>query len=294
MGIPTEPPRQPWSTTGRISLGALARVYPPPIGDEILLRWERQEARRRQLPARLLVHFVIALALWSGSADREVMHKLVEGLRGLPGWPDGGELPTHAGITLARQRLGVEPLRALLDAAARPVATPRRTGRGTAPGAWSPWTTRSWTSRTARTTPPRSVGSAAAVGSEAAIRRLGWSPGWSAALTPTSTLRSARCIEAATTLSRQRLPSLQAGMLCLADRNVVGIELRKQASARADVLWRVRKGTILEPLQAFPDGSCLSCLCPSTYARWHGSHAMPHPDPSAASASGTTERPNCR
>ncbi len=162
--MPTEPPRQPLSTTGRISLGALARVYPPPTGDEILLRWERQEARRRQLPARLMVHFVIALALWSGSADREVMHKLVEGLRGLPGWPDGGEVPTHAGITLARQRLGVEPLRALLDAAARPVATPRRTGRGTALGAWSPWTTRSWTSRTARTTPPRSVGPAAGVG----------------------------------------------------------------------------------------------------------------------------------
>ncbi len=292
--MPTEPPRQPWSTTGRISLGALARVYPPPIGDEILLRWERQEARRRQLPARLLVHFVIALALWSGSADREVMHKLVEGLRGLPGWPDGGEVPTHAGITLARQRLGVEPLRALVDAAARPIATPRRTGRGTATGAWSPWTTRSWRSRTGRTTPPRSVGPAAGVGGRSGYPQARVVSRPECGTHAHFNFAVGSLHRGVTTLSRQRLPSLQAGMLCLADRDVVGIELRKQASARADVLWRVRKGTILEPLQAFPDGSYLSCLCPSTYARWHGSHAMPHPDPSAASASGTTERPNCR
>jgi hypothetical protein len=192
MGMRTRSPRQPLSTTERISLGALARVYPPETVDAILLSCGRKEERRRRLPARLMVYFVIALALWSGSAYRGVMHKLVEGLRGLRAWPQGWEVPTNAGITIARQRLGVEPLRALFDAVARPIATPKTHG------AWY----RHWRVVALDGTvmdipdspPPPSAGPGAVGGSAAATRRPGWSPCWSAAPTPTSTSRSARCV----------------------------------------------------------------------------------------------------
>ena len=115
-------PQQQLPTAERISLGALARVYPADIVDEVLEHCGRKEERRRLLPARLMVYFVIALALFSGSAYREVMHKLVEGLRGLRAWSDDWKVPTDAGITIARQRLGPEPLRELFDRVARHVA----------------------------------------------------------------------------------------------------------------------------------------------------------------------------
>jgi len=263
----TKPPRQPLSTTERISLGALARVYPPETVDAILLSCDRKEERRRRLPARLMVYFVIALALWSGSAYREVMHKLVEGLRGLRAWPDGWEVPTNAGITLARQRLGVEPLRALFDATARPIATPKTHG------AWY----RHWRVVALDGTVmdiPDSPDNAAAFGRPGSSRgeRSGYPQARVVSLLECGThahfnFAVGPLRQGETTLTRQLLPSLQAGMLCLADRNFVGIELWKEASTRSDLLWRVKKSLILEPLQSLPDGSYLSCLYPSTYAR---------------------------
>ncbi len=121
-------PRQPLPTVQRISLGALARVYPADIVDEVLEHCEREEERRRLLPARLMVYFVIALALLSGSAYREVMQKVVEGLRGLRAWSDDWKVPTDAGITIACQRLGAEALRELFDRVARPMASPKTHG----------------------------------------------------------------------------------------------------------------------------------------------------------------------
>ena len=109
------------STLERASLGAVARIYPPELVDEILLRYDRKEERRRALPARLMVYFVIAMGLFSASAYREVLHNLVDSLRQLRAWADHWQVPTRGGISVARQRLGVEPLRALFDAIARPM-----------------------------------------------------------------------------------------------------------------------------------------------------------------------------
>ena len=99
------------SALDRASLGALTRVYPPEVVDEVLLRCDRKEQQRRLLPARPMVYFVIALALFTGSGYREVMQKLSEGLRQLRAWVDHWEVPTGAALTIARQRLGAEPAR---------------------------------------------------------------------------------------------------------------------------------------------------------------------------------------
>jgi len=66
------------------------------------------------------------------------------------------------------------------------------------------------------------------------------------------------------TLAHKTLPSLQKGMLCLADRNFFGFDLWKKAHATgADLLWRVKKNMRLACENRLPDGSYLSRIYPS-------------------------------
>ena len=75
-----------------------------------------------------MVYFVIAMALFSDAAYREVLQNLVESLRGLRAWADHWQVPTRTGISLARQRLSVEPLRELFKAVVQPIGTAKTRG----------------------------------------------------------------------------------------------------------------------------------------------------------------------
>ncbi|MEU6763250.1 transposase domain-containing protein [Streptomyces sp. NPDC046853] len=66
----------------------------------------------RLLPARLVVYFVLGLALFSPAPYLEVMRHLVEGLRGA-GLLGDWRIPAMPSLFRARQRLGPEPLLAL-------------------------------------------------------------------------------------------------------------------------------------------------------------------------------------
>ncbi|MER5699279.1 transposase domain-containing protein, partial [Streptomyces mirabilis] len=46
-------------------LGLLTWVYPPGLVDRVVAACDRAERRQRLLPARLVVYFVLALALFS-------------------------------------------------------------------------------------------------------------------------------------------------------------------------------------------------------------------------------------
>jgi len=98
--------------------------------DEVLADTGRTERRRRLLPARVVVYFVLAMTLFFDDAYEEVMRKLVEGLRFLRSWDEHWQVPTASALCQARARLGAEPLRELYARVARPLA-----GAGT-PGAW--------------------------------------------------------------------------------------------------------------------------------------------------------------
>ncbi|MEU6541255.1 transposase domain-containing protein [Streptomyces sp. NPDC047000] len=74
------------------------------------------------LPARLVVYFVLALALFSPAPYLEVMRHLVEGLRG-QGLLGEWHIPAESSLFRARQRLGAEPLRVLFATAAKPMGT---------------------------------------------------------------------------------------------------------------------------------------------------------------------------
>jgi hypothetical protein len=67
--------------TDLLGVGVLARVVPRDVVDEILNECGKREQRARDLPARFMVYYVMALTLWFGQAYEEVLRLLVGGLR---------------------------------------------------------------------------------------------------------------------------------------------------------------------------------------------------------------------
>ena len=100
----------------------------------MLVQTGRVDRRHRLLPARLVVDYVLALALFAGVAYEEVLRCLVEALRGASWLPNPREpwrtwhLPAKSALVQARARLGAEPLRVLFEQAARPLAIDQTQG----------------------------------------------------------------------------------------------------------------------------------------------------------------------
>ena len=55
-----------------ISLGLIARAFPPDQVRRVLSETGRASERERDLPAQVMVYYAIALALYMGSSTREV------------------------------------------------------------------------------------------------------------------------------------------------------------------------------------------------------------------------------
>jgi hypothetical protein len=115
--------------TDQIQLGAIAHFFPVSEVEQILVSTQRQSQRIRQLPARVMVYYVIAMALWMDVSCREVLRCLVEGLSGGAG-AERVRRSGRAAISMARARLGAEPLRRLFERCVKPIATE------TTRGAW--------------------------------------------------------------------------------------------------------------------------------------------------------------
>src|SRR3982751_1620186 len=64
-----------------ISLGVIARAFPPDQVRRVLSETGRASERERDLPTQVMVYYAIALALYMGSSTREVLRCLLEGLR---------------------------------------------------------------------------------------------------------------------------------------------------------------------------------------------------------------------
>ena len=110
-----------------VALGVLTRLVPRDLVDEVLAETGRQERRVRLLPARVVVYYVMALALFFGDGYEEVMRRLVGSLRRMGSWRQGWTVPSTA-ASKARARLGAEPLRAV-RAGGGPDGTGRPAGR---------------------------------------------------------------------------------------------------------------------------------------------------------------------
>jgi hypothetical protein len=253
--------------TDYISLGVVARYFPRQKVDEILKQTRRASVRERDLPAHVVVYYVIALALYMRSSYREVLRCLLEGVQWLMDPSVSVKVAGKSGISQARSRLGAEPVKKLYDAVVAPIAVERTRG------AWyHGWRLVSLDGST--------LDVADTAENENAFGRPGASRGSSAfpkirfvALLENGThvLWAAHMDQYATdelTLAQRVIPALGKGMLCLADRFFPGYKLwRMAASTGAELLWRTRQNARLDVEKRLPDGSYLSRIFASTSDR---------------------------
>jgi len=253
--------------TDYISLGVIAKFFPAEKVRQVLKQTGRASIRERDLPAHVVVYYVIALALYMRSSYREVLRCLLEGVQWLLDPSAAVKVAGKSGISQARSRLGPEPLKKLYEAVVVPIA------EGRTKGAWyRQWRLISLDGSTLDT--------ADTVENEKAFGRPGASRGSSAfpkirfvALLENGThvLWAARMGDYATdelTLAQNVVPALRKGMLCLADRFFPSYKLwRAAAQTGADLLWRTRQNARLDVDQRLPDGSYLSRIYASTSDR---------------------------
>jgi len=249
--------------TDYISLGVITKTFPLSSIWPVLSNTGKSSIRQRDLPAQVVVYYVIALALYMQSSYREVLRCLLEAVQWLRDPSLGVRVAGKSGISQARTRLGWEPLRQLHDELVKPVAV--RNTRG----AWY----RSW----------RLVsldGSTLDVADEKANEDAFTRPGASRGSSAYPQIRFVSLVENGThvlfgsqmdsyrtgeiTLAKAVLPRMRSGMLCLADRNFFGFELWQLAQATgADLLWRMKKNMRMACEKRLTDGSYLSRVYPS-------------------------------
>jgi hypothetical protein len=258
-----------------ISLGVLAKTFPLDRVRAVLAAAGKTSQRQRDLPAHVVVYYVIALTLYMQVSYREVLRCLLEGIKWLLGPEWEVKVAGKSGISQARTRLGWEPLKQLHDELVCPIAVKRTQG------AWS----RNW----------RLVsvdGSTLDVADTQENQKAFGRPSASRGTSAYPQVRFVSLVENGThvlfgtrlggyhdgevTLAHKALPSLKKGMLCLGDRNFFGFDLWKKARATgADLLWRVKKNLRLPCEERLPDGSYLSTIYGSDRDRRQGANGIP-------------------
>jgi len=248
--------------TDFISVGVISKTFPLEKINGVLESTGKVSQRQRDLPAHVVVYYVLALALFMQVSYREVLRCLLEGIEWLSIPGVRIRVTGKSGISQARTRLGTEPLKELHDDVVKPIA-----GKDTR-GAWyRRWRLVTLDGSTMETADNRE--------NEAAFGRPGASRGRSGypqirfvSLVENGThvlfgTRLAGCRTAEITLAREVIPHLETGMLCLADRYFFGFDLwQKARGTGADLLWRVRKNAVLPGIERLPDGSYLSRIYP--------------------------------
>src|SRR6202451_3768588 len=114
--------------TDYISLGVIAKFFPVEKIHDVLEQTNRASVRERDLPAHVVVYYVIALALYMRSSYREVLRCLLEGVQWLLDPSAKVKVAGKSGISQARSRLGVEPVKKLYDTVVTPIAEKRTKG----------------------------------------------------------------------------------------------------------------------------------------------------------------------
>jgi hypothetical protein len=253
--------------TDHISLGVIAKYFPTDKVHAVLQQTKRTSVRHRDLPAQVVVYYVIALALYMRSSYREVLRCLLEGVQWLMDPSAEVKVAGKSGISQARSRLGAAPLKALYESVVVPIAT------SNTQGAWyRQWRLVSLDGST--------LDVADTADNDKAFGRPGASRGASAypkirfvglLENGTHVLWAARMADYATDelkLAEDVVPALGKGMLCLADRFFPSYRLWQQANKTgAELLWRTRQNARLEVDRRFRDGSYLSRIYASTSDR---------------------------
>jgi hypothetical protein len=259
--------------TDYVSLGVVAKAFPRAKVDAVLAATERTSRRSRDLPAHVVVYYVIALAFFMESSYREVLRCLLEGLTWLFG-PGKVRITGKSGISQARTRLGWQPLKALHDELVHPIASAQTKG------AWyRQWRLMSFDGS--------HLDVADTHENEVAFGRPKASRGTRAfpqihlvSLVESGThviVASAlgKCHDAETALADALLPRLETDMLLLADRMFFSDKLWRRAQATgAQLVWRIKAGRKMPCHQVLGDGSYLSAVYPTYRDRQANRHGL--------------------
>ena len=254
-----------------LSVGALFKVFPVGRVKKVLRDLDKASIRERAMPNYILFYYVLMLALFMKDGYREVMRRLLEGVKHARRGQDKISPLGKSGISQARSRLGSEPFKQVYDQFVGPVAQP------TTRGAWyKDWLLVSLDGSTLDVAD--SLENQEEFGIQNGDRGRVAFP----------KIRFVTLMENGTRvmfgaafgsycgpdrvsemdLSWEAIKGLKPGMLCLADRFFLGFKLWKAAAAAGShLLWRVKNRHIFEPHKILSDGSYLSKIYPSTEDR---------------------------
>ncbi len=113
----------PWAgLSDDVRLGVLTEWVTADLVDEVLAECGKRDQKPGALPARFMVYYVLALALFQQDSYDDVAENLVGALEGMD-----EAIPDRSSFTRARQRLGAGVIEAVFRRLAGPVApVPRR------------------------------------------------------------------------------------------------------------------------------------------------------------------------
>jgi len=268
-GRPRKPERE-FAVADLLGVGFLAAFFPPALVDRVLLEAGRVERRSRLLPSKLVVYYVLAMALYAAEGYRELFRLLAEGLRAL----DPSlvvTVPQKSAFSKARERVGSVPLRRLFEEVAGPLAESRTVG------AWY----RSWrlmsVDGSTLEVPDTPENEAAfgrpgvSRGERSAYPRVRWVALGEVGTRAIVGLNVGAYSEAEVMLAKPLLACLKPGMLCICDRAYLGFDAWQQArSGGAELLWRLKSNAVFRVEERLPDGSFLSQLYESPNDRRKG------------------------
>jgi hypothetical protein len=250
-----------------VSLGVLTRVFPPDVVDAVIVRTGAGEQRSRLLPSRLMVYYVMALALFSAGSYEEVMRSLLAGMEWISGRFRHWQMPTKAAIFKARTRLGSTVMAELFAETAKPLAVPG------GPGFLGSWRLVS--------VDGTCLDLADTDANERAYGRPGTATDLKSAYPQARVLGLVECgthavigavVSGCSTSEQDLYPGLlhrlEEGMLAMADRGFFSYTAWKDsAGTGAQLLWRVKANAVLPVLEDLADGSYLSAIYANPKAR---------------------------
>lgn len=233
-------------------LGELTQLIPCELVDAVLAESGRVQRRVRLLPSRVVVYWLLGLGLWASLSYRQVWGKLVAGLGVVVGWP------SSSGLTQARRRVSVAPLRLLFESVAGPV------GGGRTVGVW-------WRGLRVVAVDGSTVNVADSSANRAAFGKRVVNAGESGyplvrlvVLVECGTRAVIDAVFGTGAVGEsgyvgRLLPALRSGMLLLADRGYDGNAfIGRVAATGACLLMRVKSNRRLPALVSLPDGSYTS------------------------------------
>lgn len=260
-------PVEPTRLSDHVSLGVLAKVFPPSLVNEVITKVGAGEQRSRLLPSWMMVYYVMALALHAAASYEEVMRSLLGGLQWISHRASEWTMPTKAAIFKARTRLGAPVMIELFERVAKPFGS--QTQRGFLAGLRL--VSVDGTTMDIADTPAN----------ERAYGRPGTNTEFKSAFPQARLLGLVECGTHAiigavtgpyTTAENDMYPGLHhkldPSMLLMADRGFFSYQSFKDSAATgAQLLWRVRGNMVLPVHEEFEDGSYLSAVYEGTKQR---------------------------